>query len=241
MENIADLFTEIDNIEVNNQNSTINITTENRIVTAESLPPEVWLEISKNLDSFGDIYRLSRVNKLLYSLLIFTRAEHEAKVFSGSSIGDKPPTMLHIALKFNWALSEIQSIVRGYIRAGGDLLENDYYTNWEPPLHAAVRKNRLDVIELLLDSGVNINLRWGGIWDRCYTKAHLNCVEGVDNDYCRNALRVARVTRNSEMEEYLLRRGIEDRDPVRPDVDTGACRWSDWYNLEGIQDMATWH
>ncbi|KAJ2993256.1 hypothetical protein NUW58_g1898 [Xylaria curta] len=150
------------------------------------LPPEIWQMVANNLDSFGDISRLSRVNKHLFSLLIFTRAQVEAKI--PNRLRARMPSMLYLAIKRKWSLGEIEKIVAAYTQTGSCALETNEIPSWEPPLHLAVKLNRLDVVDLLLQS-------------EC-------CKEDVKS--CKNALDIAREAENSGMEDHLLVLGAED-------------------------------
>ncbi|TGJ78369.1 hypothetical protein E0Z10_g10399 [Xylaria hypoxylon] len=175
-----------------------------------TLPSEIWLMISDQLSLMGDQFRLSRVNKFLFSLLIFTRAKCEVKV-QRHELSSNPEGMLYLALKQSWSLSEIEKIVSAYVSTNNPNLGHLPSFTSAPPLHFAVHLGRMDVVDLLLKSGVNINTRWqnfGPNWcDNGYQ--HTECVEELTRP-CNNALSVARKVMNSEMESYLLSRGIED-------------------------------
>ncbi|KAI0188631.1 hypothetical protein EV127DRAFT_409443 [Xylaria flabelliformis] len=175
-------------------------------------PAELWLMIHTYLHSKRDIIHLSSVNSALYSLLTFDRAKDEAKT-GHSWFGQKKPSMLYVALKQGRPLDEIEKIVAGYVVGhagfGFSLLET-HLVAWGPPLHLAVGMNRIDVVKLILRAGVSINIRYGGnIADVCPTYAH-TCCEGKGSKYCKNALDIARELKNSKIEQYLLRQGIED-------------------------------
>ncbi|KAI0856785.1 hypothetical protein F4860DRAFT_518449 [Xylaria cubensis] len=175
-------------------------------------PAELWLMVHKYLHSKRDIVHLSSVNSTLYSLLTFDRAKDEAKT-GYSWFGQKKPSMLYVALKQGRPLDEIEKIVAGYVVGhagfGCSLLET-HLMAWGPPLHLAVGMNRIDVVKLILRAGVSINIRYGGnTMDVCPTYAH-TCCEGKGSKYCKNALDIARELKNSKIEQYLLRQGIED-------------------------------
>ncbi|KAI1163797.1 hypothetical protein F5B18DRAFT_618241 [Nemania serpens] len=70
--------------------------------------------------------------------------------------------MLYTAILDDWSLREIEKIVKAYATCGSYLLETHRSVNWDPPLHIAAEQNRIDVADLLLRTGVNINNRYGG-------------------------------------------------------------------------------
>ncbi|KAI3319523.1 hypothetical protein HD806DRAFT_539217 [Xylariaceae sp. AK1471] len=193
-----------------------------------TLLPEVWLMISKELHSTWDIFQLSRVNRSFFSLLIPERATLEAEKAKGIPV-DKNPSMLFLAIKRGWALSEIEKIIGAYQKSKSDLLQGHGSMLFEPPLHLAVRLNRLDVVDKLLESGCWRNLRWGGQWDGCAFWAHEIC--DVETARCMNALCVAREVGNDEMVSSLLSRGIEDLGRHRS-VLTG-----NWWNPGNMLNM----
>ncbi|KAI0451353.1 hypothetical protein F5B21DRAFT_528023 [Xylaria acuta] len=235
-----------DIIPTDNQVTTDNqITTVNRVPEHQTtrgsfgaLPPEIWLMIKDFLGSKSDICRLSRVDKSLFSLLTFARAKCEAQM-DRMYVMRNPPSMLYTALKRGRPLDEIKKIVAGYVMGytgwGSSLLETDLGQCWEPPLHLAVRMNRFDVVELLLHSGVRINIKWGGhVVGVCPNWAHVWC-DGAGSRYCKNALDIARESKNPEIEQYLLIQGIEDlgRDELIPD-------WMDSYVAEAYSPCDNW-
>ncbi|KAI1749497.1 hypothetical protein F4782DRAFT_549774 [Xylaria castorea] len=178
----------------------------------DKLPTEMWLVIGKFLHSKSDLARLSRVNKSLCSLFTFARAKVEADIHSYRP--RSMPSMLYVALKRGRPLAEIKNIVAGYVAGyegcGIFLLETHANPVWPPPLHLAVRLNRIRVVDLILSAGVDINIKWGGHADgECPNYAHIRC-EGRWIRNCKNALDAARESENSKIERYLLRKGIED-------------------------------
>ncbi|KAI0551236.1 hypothetical protein F4679DRAFT_582711 [Xylaria curta] len=171
-------------------------------------PRELWLVVEEYLHSKSDLVRLSTVNKSLYALLTFCRARAEADIRRPYDLRKKP-SALYVALKRGRPLAEIRRIVAGYVAGGFSLLETNllYY---EPPLHLAVAMNRIDVVELILEVGVEINNRWGGLFvEACPTYVH-NWCKGRGSKSCKNALDIARELKHSKIEQYLLRQGIED-------------------------------
>ncbi|KAI1200653.1 hypothetical protein F5X97DRAFT_76759 [Nemania serpens] len=198
-----------------------------------NLPLELWLEISRHLEP-SSIFRLSQVDHRFFSLFIPFRARHEAQVWENIKVNIYP-SMLYLALKKNWPLCEIEKIVGVYAACGNYLLETHRSMDWDPPLHVAAEQNRIDVVDLLLRTGVNINIRYGGHLSGCDNRAHLEChKEGMKT--CTNALGIARGVMNFEMAEHLLRRGsedigtdhfaIENRDWYQPNLMPWSREWS---------------
>ncbi|KAI1108645.1 hypothetical protein F5Y14DRAFT_459251 [Nemania sp. NC0429] len=115
----------------------------------EHMPPELWLETSEYLDA-RSAFRLSRVDKYLFSLLIPLRARYEALVCQRKGL--RWPSMLSLALRQNWSFSEIDKIVSAYAALDSYLLVSQHQMS--PPLHFALKQGRDDVAELLLRVGV---------------------------------------------------------------------------------------
>ncbi|KAI8953113.1 hypothetical protein F4801DRAFT_598474 [Xylaria longipes] len=225
---------------ISNQITTVNLAPEQQTTRGpfDGLSPEVWLMIKEFLER-SDTFRLSRVNKFLFSLLLFTRAKYEAELDMRYLVKNIP-SMLYVALKRGRPLDEIEKIVAGYVvgyaGTGSSLLETHLSQSYEPPLHLAIRMNRVDVVDLLLSSGVRINIRWGGhIVNECPNWAHRWCERGGSKS-CKNALDIARESKNSEIEQYLLLHGIEDlgrdepvQDWMKPYLDESSSVQSDWW------------
>jgi hypothetical protein len=174
--------------------------------------------INKKLDSAGDILRLSRTNKAFFSLLIPERARLEAeRVEAGCT--NPAPSMLYLAIHNDWTLSEIEKIIRAYHKSGSQLLRGRRSIIFEPPLHLAVRRNRLDVVDALLAHGCPKNIRWGNQSGGCDSSPHEMCP--AHKAACTNALCVARELGHHEMASWLLARGIDDlaRRPTSPTDD----------------------
>ncbi|KAI0905013.1 hypothetical protein F4824DRAFT_505195 [Ustulina deusta] len=198
-----------------------------------NLPPEIWLMVSEHLDSVGDKFRLSRVNKFFFSLFLSTRAKCEAEERDDHPIS-KLPSMLYLALKRNWPFGEIEKIITAYASSNSYLLRTHVGFSWEPPLHVAARLGRIDVVDLLLKNGIGINLRWGGQWGGCSWWAHTKCNE-EGRWSCKNALSIAREMRNAEMENDLLQRGIEDIG-----YDKMVAESRDWWQPETYSVCMEW-
>ncbi|KAI0442913.1 hypothetical protein F4803DRAFT_517270 [Xylaria telfairii] len=185
-------------------------------------PAEVWLMVDDQFDKKSDTFRLSRVNKFFLNLFIFSRAKYEAEM-AVANIKRSAPSMLYIALKQGQPLANIQQIIAGYM-AGCTTpefcLNETHLTHaWSPPLFLAVRMNRLDVVDLLLSSGVRLNLKWCAHGEGpCDVKAHIECRCGGSKD-CKNALDIAREAKYPKIVKYLQLQGIEDlgRDEQIPD------------------------
>ncbi|GAP86943.1 hypothetical protein SAMD00023353_2400940 [Rosellinia necatrix] len=179
----------------------------------ENLSPEIWLIVNDHLDSLSDTFRLSRVNKFLWSLLIPARARPEAK---RHAVVPTPhefyrPSMLCLEIKRNPScLDDIRKIIAVYKEINPALIETNRTPCHRPPLHVAVVLNRLDIVELILDAGVSINIRWSlGLGNQCHTKAHEECFS-QRRRRCKNALTLAKEYGHREMQNYLIQRGIEE-------------------------------
>ncbi|KAI0467677.1 hypothetical protein F4859DRAFT_525111 [Xylaria cf. heliscus] len=224
---------------INNQITTVNRLPENPTRGCfNNLPPELWLKVNDFFDSKSDLFRLSRVNKYLYSLLTFARAKCEAEV-DRQYLMKNLPSMLYIALRQGRELDEISRIVAGYTMGctdiRGSLLETHQGHSYEPPLHLAVRMDRIDVVELLLKSGVRINLTWGGhVVNLCPDWAHIHG-HGRGSIYCKNALDIARECRNELIELFLLEKGIIDLDLDEPIQD-----WMQLYLNDAYRACKDW-
>ncbi|KAI1499231.1 hypothetical protein F5X99DRAFT_390698 [Biscogniauxia marginata] len=172
------------------------------------LPLDLWWIISQASCSAGDVFRLSRVNKDIWWLLLYQRSSIDAE-FQICGWPQRPST-LDTAIRNGYSLMAIEVILRAYSSVAPCLIEGPLSgTFWEPPLHLAAKMNRFDVVDLLLKFGCPINIRWLGQWEDCYSLAHENCKSDIFN--CPNALSIARQEKNADMARFLLERGIEDR------------------------------
>ncbi|KAI8626577.1 hypothetical protein F5Y19DRAFT_478442 [Xylariaceae sp. FL1651] len=199
------------------------------------LPPEVWLLIRDVCVSEDDVFRLSCVNKSFLSLLLAERALYETKLDHNRVA--QQPSALHLTIKLGWPLYESERVIKVYKESGNiHLLRGRRSQFIEPPLHLAARMNRIDVVELLLQYGCGINTRWGGHWNSCPAQPHEECDDGTTS--CKNALCVARNTKNYEMAELLLMHGIEDmdQDELGPTVHGKFCR-----QKKIAADTTSWH
>lgn len=149
------------------------------------------------------------------------------------------PSMLYVALKRGQPLANIEKIVAGYLAGCTSfesfILETHLAHCWSPPLFLAIRMNRLDVVDLLVRSGVRVNLKWCGHGEGpCDVRAHIECKRGGSKD-CKNALDIAREAKNPKMVRYLQLQGIEDfhRDEQIPD-------WMASYNNETYAVCKNW-
>ncbi|CAJ2512529.1 Uu.00g055440.m01.CDS01 [Anthostomella pinea] len=178
--------------------------------TSCQLSIDAWWHITHANLSTGDIFRLSRVNQALWSLLL-----HRCSVLDAQSQASEflqRPCALYTAIRQCRALSVIEVIVRAYVSVAPFLIEAPPSGSfWEPSLHLAVRINRFDVVDLLLRSHCDVNIRWSGPWGECPSGAHRSC--GAARVRCRNALCVARLAGNEAMARFLLERGVEDYVP----------------------------
>jgi hypothetical protein len=156
----------------------------------------------------------------MYGLLMFNRAKRDHEVVPYDKLSEKP-SMLYHAIDKGAPMHEIKTIVAGYKKEKSYLLEGQVSCFVDPPLHLAARKNRIDIAELLLDSGCDINLRWDGSWSACSEFAHTVCRTDGGVQTCKNALCIARCFGNPKMAQFLLARDIEDLDSGRGDTTHG--------------------
>ncbi|KAI1077966.1 hypothetical protein F5B20DRAFT_248939 [Whalleya microplaca] len=177
----------------------------NKRMSGDEIPLDIWLRISNAITSRDDFYSFSRVNKTIWSLLLFRRTVVDAKLILKRRLLYNF-TRLDDAIRAGEPAHIIETITRACYTVGPFLLEKTgIVARGEPSLFVAAEVNRIDVAEILLDLGCRVNISW---CSSCTTFGHIE-----RDDYgteCQNALCVARQYGNREMAAFLLERGIKD-------------------------------
>ncbi|KAI0016811.1 hypothetical protein F4780DRAFT_659524 [Xylariomycetidae sp. FL0641] len=192
------------------------------------LPIELIWHICQDL-SREDLFRLARVSRGLWLQLVFPCALEDAYYQRVPRRSTRIP-WIHVMLHQGRSLYIIGRVVAAYEAVAPWLLEAVPDTSrlhppqfppvlevvsrrarLEPALFLAVRRDRLDVVRLLLDAGCRINIRWCAGRSFCPTDAHVACVQ-APYTLCQNALSVARSAGNKRMIIFLLANGIDDMD-----------------------------
>ena len=107
--------------------------------------------------------------------------------------------------------------IKALIDSGIDLNEEDSYI-----IHSAVTHNHLEVVELLIKSGANINTCLSGTFDDClylvadsHTFRAVQYIIDIQSNYKITPLHLAILMNNIEMAELLVKLGADVNTPLK--------------------------
>ncbi|XXG95181.1 hypothetical protein Hte_001441 [Hypoxylon texense] len=192
----------------------------------EEYPLIMWWHITNALTSVQDVFRFSRVSKVMGELLLYRRAAMEAEYCRemsrwrvGHWVADPHPirSCVENAIRRNQPFEVIERMIQGCLSANPCYLNGTGpFMNHVPAIFVAAEFNRVDVVKVLLHYSCLQNLRYP-FCQGCMMGGHYGC-SGPEVT-CRNALCVAREHKSRDAEAFLLQNGAEDR------CDTHCDRW----------------